>query len=85
MWVFLGLSFIPMLPVVYWGFLLTFLAVVALLVRWQVKFSGLETVDPDYKRAKQSRNIALVLWLIAIPVGFIVKPLLEVILDSLLG
>lgn len=85
MWVFLGLSFIPFLPVVYWGFLLTFLVVMVLLIRWQVKFGGLKTVDPDYKRAKRSRTIALILWLVAIPVGFIIKPLLDVILQWVLG
>jgi len=85
MWVFLGLSFIPFLPVVYWGFLFTFLAVVVLLVRWQVNFGRLITVDPDYARAKRSRNLALGLWLVAIPAGFIVRPLIEVILQSLLG
>jgi len=85
MWVFLGLSFVPFLPVVYWGFLFTFLVVMVLLVRWQVKFGRLKTVDPDYRRTKRSRNIALVLWLVAIPVGFIVKPLLDMILQWLLG
>jgi hypothetical protein len=85
MWVFLGLSFVPFLPVVYWGFLFTFLVVMVLLVRWQVKFGRLKTVDPDYRRAKRSRNVALVLWLVAIPVGFIVKPLLDLILQWLLS
>lgn len=84
MWVFLGLSFIPLIPVVAWGFLLTFFVVLILLIRWQVKFGGLKTEDSDYKRAKRSRNIALGLWLAAIPVGFIVRPLWDLILQWIL-
>jgi fatty acid desaturase len=84
-WVFLGLSFIPLVPVVYWGFLVTFFLVIALLIRWQVKFGGLQTQDPDYSRARRSKNIALGLWLAAIPVGFIVKPLFDIILQWILG
>ena len=78
MWVFLGMSFIPFIPLVAWAFVLTFLVVMVMLIRWQVKFGGLKTADPDYIKAKRSRNIALALWLIAIP-GFIVKLLFEVI------
>ncbi len=70
MWVFLGLSFIPFVPVVGWGFVFTFCVVFGMLVRWQIKFGGLKTADPDFSRAKRSRNIAIVLWLVAIPAGF---------------
>lgn len=85
MWVFLGLSFIPFMPLVGWAFIFTFLVVLVLLIRWQVRFGSLNTVDPDYRRAKRSRNIALVLWLVALPVGFLIKPLLDMILQWLLG
>ena len=78
MWVFLGLSFIPFIPLVAWAFVVTFLVVMVMLIRWQVRFGGLKTADPDYIKAKRSRNIALVLWLLAIP-GFIVKLLFEAI------
>ena len=54
-----------------------------LLIRWQVKFSGLLTDDPDYQRAKRSRNIALILWLLAIPLGFLVGPFLSFFLSRL--
>ena len=82
MFVFLGLSFIPFAPT-YWGFLVTFFAVIVMLVRWQVKFSRLNTIDPDYDRAKRTRNLTLVLWLAAIPAGFVIRPLIGVIIARL--
>lgn len=45
MWVFLGLSLIPFIPFVYWGFFFTFLAVLFMAIRWQVKFSFIQTKD----------------------------------------
>jgi hypothetical protein len=83
MFVFLGLSFIPLIPVVYWGFLVTFALVLVLLVRWQVKFGRLKTTDTDYGRARRSKNVALVLWLVAIPVGFVIRPLWDTITSFL--
>src|SRR5215212_8434039 len=68
MFVFLGLSLIPLLPLVSWGFIFTFFAVIVMIVRWQAKFGSLQTRDPDYKTARLSRNIALILWIAAIPV-----------------
>jgi hypothetical protein len=79
MWVFPGLSFIPMIPLVGWGFLGLFVAVVVMLIRWQVKFGRLQTKDPDYPKARGSKNLALMLWLAALPVGFVVRPLLDAI------
>ena len=76
MWAFLGLSFIPLLPAVGWGFLFTFVAVLVMIVRWQLLFGSLQTKDRDYPRARQTKNLALILWMAAIPVGFAVKPLL---------
>ena len=84
MFVFLGLSLIPFLPFVYWGFLITFLVTVVLLVRWQIRFGTLNTSDPDYQKAKRSRNIAALLVLGAVPVGFIIRPLLDVIISRML-
>lgn len=77
MFVFLGLSFIPILPLVRLGFLITFFVVLILLIRWQVKFGSLLTSDVDYKTAKQRKNLALILWLAAIPLAFIVRPLID--------
>jgi Ca2+/Na+ antiporter len=81
MYVFLGLSFIPFLPVVYWGFLITFVVVLVLLIRWQVKFGSLVTNDADYLKARRSWRFSLILWLIAIPVGFIIRPFLFLLLQ----
>lgn len=84
MFVFLGLSMIPFLPVVYWGFLITFFVSVFLLIRWQIRFGSLNTSDSDYQKAKRSRNIAALLVLIALPIGFIIRPLLDLIIAQIL-
>jgi len=80
MLVFLGVSFIPLIPFAYWGFLITFVVVVVLLIRWQVKFGSLITSDKDYQKAKRSRNVALILLVLAAPLGFILRPLFDLIL-----
>src|SRR5215210_6179547 len=64
----LVLSVFPFIPLVWVAFLLTFFAVICMVVRWQVKFGDIRTRDPDYKRARFARNVALVLWLVAMPV-----------------
>ena len=76
MWAFLGLSFVPFVPLVSWAFLFTFVAVLVLIVRWQLKFGTIKTDDPDYPRARRSKNLAALLWLGALFVGFILRPLL---------
>ena len=75
MYVFMVLSFIPFVPLVGWAFLVTFIVVLVLLIRWQVKFGRLVTNDSDYLKARRSWRLSLVLWLVAIPLGFIVRPL----------
>jgi hypothetical protein len=84
MLVFLGLSFIPFLPLVFWGFLFTFLAVIFMLIRWQVKFGSLVTSDPDYVRARRSKNLALALWIAAV-ILFIVREIFYLFLSGLLS
>jgi hypothetical protein len=74
--VFLGLSCLPFVPLVDWAFLITFVIVVVLLIRWQIRFGQLLTNDPDYLIAKKRKNLALILLLIATPVGFIARPLI---------
>ena len=81
MWVFLGLSFIPIIPAVGWGFLFTFVTVLVMIIRWQGKFGGLKTNDPDYSRAKRNRNVAVIL-LLAAGGGFIVRQVLIEIIFS---
>jgi hypothetical protein len=83
MFVFVALSLIPFLPFVYWGFLLTFFLVLILMVRWQISFGRLVTSDPDYVKARRSKNVALILWLVAIPVGFIIRPLIDIVLSNM--
>ena len=85
MWVLLALSLLPFVPFVYYGFVFTFLVVIFLFVRWQVRFANVNTADPDYAKAKRNKNVALALWIVALPVGFVVRPLLSVLLASLFG
>jgi hypothetical protein len=35
------------------------------LILWQIKYGSLKTADPDYKKAKQDRLVAVALWLSA--------------------
>jgi hypothetical protein len=79
MYVFLGLSLIPFIPVVFWGFLGTFVVVLVLLIRWQARYGSLVTSDPDYKTARRSWWISLALFL-GVPVIFIFRLLIEVLL-----
>lgn len=78
MWAFLGLSFVPFIPLVSWGFLFTFVVVLVLIVRWQLKFGRIKTDDPDYPGARRSKNLAALLWLGALFLDFIIRPLLIV-------
>jgi len=45
-----------------------FFAVPVSVLVWQIKYGNLQTADPDYKKAKRDRWIALALWL---PVGLL--------------
>lgn len=82
---FLVLSLIPLIPLVSWGFIVTFIAVIVMIIRWQAKFGGLQTRDPDYKTAKLSRNIALILWLAAIPLWFVGNVIVAILINTLAG
>jgi len=53
--------------------------VLVLLVRWQIRFGRLQTNDADYNRAKRFWTVALVLWLVAIPL-FVVRDILVTII-----
>ena len=79
MYVFLGLSLLPFLPVVFWGFLITFVVVIVLLIRWQIRYANLITDDPDYKSARRSWWISLAM-LLGVPVIFIIRIVIEVLL-----
>jgi hypothetical protein len=80
MYVFLALSLVPFIPLVTPGFYILFVVVVVLLIRWQVKFGGLQITDPDYQAAKRSWMISLVLMIVAGPLGFVVRPLVQALL-----
>ena len=56
-----------------------------MLIRWHIKFANLITSDEDYKRAKRSKNIALILWIAAIPLGFIVRPVIDLLFAAAAG
>jgi len=76
MWVLLGLSFIPLIPLVSLGFLIVLAVAIVLVIRWQVKFGNLLTNDPDYQAARKSWRMSLLLMLVATPVAFIVRPII---------
>ena len=75
LYVVMGVSFIPFIPGAGWVFLGTFVVVLVLLVRWQARFFRLVTNDADYLKARRSWRLSLVLWIVAIPIGFIIRPL----------
>jgi hypothetical protein len=85
MFVFVAISLIPFVPFVYWGFLITFFLVLIMEVRWHISFTGLKTNDPDYVKAKRSKNVALILLIVALPVGFVIRPLVPYIISRLLS
>jgi hypothetical protein len=85
MYVFMFLNLIPFMPLVSWGFVFTFIAVIVMVIRWQAKFGGLQTRDPDYRVAKLSRNIALILWIAAVPVWFVGNVIVGLLINTIGG
>ena len=79
MFVFMGLDLLPFIPFVFWAFLGTFIAVIVLLIRWQIRYATLVTDDPDYKSARRSWWISLALLLGVIAI-FIIRIVIEVLL-----
>ena len=80
MYVFLALSVIPFIPAVSTAFLIVFVVVVVLLIRWQVKFGSLNITDQDFQAAKRSWMTSLIMMIIAAPLGFIVRPIVQTVL-----
>ncbi len=74
MWGLLAVSMIPFVPWVFSGFIVTFVAVIGLTVYWYLKYGNLNTSDPDYRKAGNAVRLALVLWLVAVPVAIVVRP-----------
>lgn len=61
MWVFFVVGFV--FGFARFGVLVLFVGVPVSLILWQIKYGRLQTTDPDYKKAKRDRWIALALWL----------------------
>jgi hypothetical protein len=80
MFVFLAVGLF--LTIAYLGFLITFVLTIILLARWQIKFGALLTNDPDYAKAKRSRNISALLIAVAFPLGIIFSPFIDVVIES---
>ena len=70
MFAFLFLTWFHLLYLFFWGFLATFVLVPVLLVRWQIRFSRIDSDDSDLKKARRSRTIAFALWLTAAVLAF---------------
>jgi uncharacterized membrane protein len=85
MWVLLAISALPFVPLVYYGFIFTFFIVIVLFVRWQMRFANINTTDPDYAKARRNKNLSLILWLVALPVGFLILPLMSALIQRLLS
>jgi hypothetical protein len=77
MFVFLGLSVIPFIPLVTLAFDIVFIVVVVLVILWQVRYNGLIISDPDFEAAKLSWRTSLILMLVAAPLGFGLRPLIQ--------
>lgn len=80
MYVFLTVSLIPFVPFVSPAFMIVFVVVVLLLVRWQIKFGGLISSDSDYQAARRSWRTSLVMMIVALPLGFVVRPIVQAVL-----
>ena len=78
MYVFFGLSMVPLLGFAFWAFLGALFVVIVLVVRWQIRYRSLITDDPDYKKARRSWWISLVM-LMGVPVIFVVRVVIEVL------
>ncbi|HZE62403.1 MAG TPA: hypothetical protein VE056_00920 [Pyrinomonadaceae bacterium] len=77
MWGFFVVSFI--FGFARFGVLVLFVGVPVSLVLWQIKYGKLQTTDPDYKKAKRDRWIALALWLPASILQFVVLVLVALL------
>ena len=80
----LVLSVLPFIPLVWVAYLLTFFTVILMIVRWQLKFGDIKTGDPDYKRALFSRNVALVLWLVSMPLWIVGNVVASLVISRLM-
>ena len=80
MFVFLALGLF--LTIGYFAFVIGFVITGFLFFRWQLKFGNLLTNDPDYAKAKRSRNVAAILLVLAIPSGIVFSPFIDVLIQG---
>jgi hypothetical protein len=78
----LAISMLPFVPFVFYAAVFIFFALIVMIIRWQLKFSNINTSDPDYQKARRNKNIALVLWVVAIPL-FVIRDLLFLALGNM--
>jgi len=69
------------LTIGYFAFVIGFVITGFLFLRWQLKFGNLLTNDPDYAKAKRSRNVAAILLVLAIPSGIVFSPFIDVLIQ----
>jgi uncharacterized membrane protein YvbJ len=81
LWGVLAASMIPFVAFIFYASIFIFFALIFLIIRWQLRFSDINTADPDYRKAKRSKNIALLLWAASIP-GFIFREIFFLILRN---
>lgn len=62
MWVLLLVAFVPVFGPALWGFHGLMVVIPVWLIYWQVTFGKLESGDPDFKRARRDRRMALIIW-----------------------
>jgi hypothetical protein len=55
-------SWIPFIGIASWGFLVLLVLIPILLIRWWIKYRGLQTADPDFEEARRNTVVALVIW-----------------------
>lgn len=72
----LVLAVLGFLPFVGLAFFITFIGVLVLLIRWQIKFGAIRTDDSEFKQARRWKNIALMLWIAALLLRFSLAGLL---------
>lgn len=80
MYVFLVLSLAPFVPLVSPAFMIVFVVVIILLIRWQVRFGSLNITDQDYQAARRSWTTSLIMLIVAVPLGFIVRPIVQAVI-----
>ncbi|HZS09694.1 MAG TPA: hypothetical protein VFD58_33005 [Blastocatellia bacterium] len=83
--VFFLISLIPVIGgFAGWGFIFLLIAVPILIVRWWVRYGGIQTQDADYPKARNSTFISLAIWL-AMVIVWIVSTLLWAVIFAVLS